>query len=156
MFAKFCKEMGAELYYSLKIKMAVSGKVSDVHLWTQKWPLPVFKWWKAQKCTYVSQMWFPHITGILGWCIWQDEHSLTPHCKVVIIILYYTFFMQLYYIHKESKPTCCTILFFICSLISKMLQSDLLAIFRESYAVMFQLKFSHVVTTVVVCTIINY
>jgi hypothetical protein len=31
------------------------------------------------------------------------------------MILYYTFSMQLYYIHKESRPTCCTILLFICS-----------------------------------------
>jgi len=42
------------------------------------------------------------------------------------------------------------------SYIFNMFRSDLLAIFRELYAVMFQLKVSHVVTTVVVCTIINY
>ena len=31
------------------------------------------------------------------------------------MILYYTFSMELYYIHKESRKTCCTILLFICS-----------------------------------------
>jgi hypothetical protein len=31
------------------------------------------------------------------------------------MILYYPFSMQLYYIHKESRPTCCTILPCICS-----------------------------------------
>ena len=31
------------------------------------------------------------------------------------MILYHTFSMQLYYIHKESRPTCCMVLLFICS-----------------------------------------
>jgi hypothetical protein len=34
-------------------------------------------------------------------------------CKM---ILYYTFSVHLYYIYKESRPTFCTILFFVCSL----------------------------------------
>jgi len=65
--------------------------------------------------------------------------------------------MQLYFIHKESVPTHCTILL-ICSYISNMFRSDLLAIFSEWwYAVVYQRKayLTHVVTTVVVFTIIK-
>ena len=42
--------------------------------------------------------------------------------------------------HKESKPTCCAVLLLICNYISNMVWPDLLAIFRESHAAMFQLR----------------
>lgn len=59
------------------------------------------------------------------------------------------------FIHKESKPTCRTMLLFICSYISNMFLPDLLAIFQESHAAKFNLELSHVITAVVVFIIIK-
>jgi hypothetical protein len=49
-------------------------------------------------------------------------------CQLSMTISHYTSSLQLYYIHKESKPTICTILLFICNKIFKMFRLDLLAI----------------------------
>jgi len=110
MFAKFCKETGAEHFFTILQKSRwLSQEKFLLCIFELRNDRYQYKWWKAQKCRCVSQLWFPHTISILGWCMWQDEHSLTPQCKAMIIILYYTFFMPLYYTHKEPKPTCCTI-----------------------------------------------
>jgi hypothetical protein len=104
MFAKFCKETGAEHFFTILQKSRwLSLEKFLLCIFKLRKDRYKYKWWKAQKCTSVSQLWFPHTISILRWCIRQDEHSLTPQCKEMIIILYYTFFMQLYYTQKESK-----------------------------------------------------
>jgi len=59
--------------------------------------------------------------------------------------------VQLYYIHKESKLTCCTVLIF--SQISNMFRPDWLAIFMESYAAIFQIR---IISYGYSCCVYNY
>ena len=81
-------------------------------------------------------------------------HGLREDCNKPIVSCY-TFSLQFYYIHEESKPTCCTVILLIFSWLSNMFRPDLLAIFRRHMQRFFHLELSHVVTTVVVFTVIK-
>jgi hypothetical protein len=87
----------------------------------------------------------------------RSGKSTKPHSTLIFIL--YVFCATILFTKNKSQSLHSTPFFFSLSLsirsrISIMFWPEVLTIFWESYAVMFQLKLCHVVTTVV-CTIIK-
>jgi hypothetical protein len=70
-------------------------------------------------------------------------------------ISYYKFSLQLYYIHKGSKPTCCTICLFICSQISNIFGQICWPSSWTHIQQWFNLELSNVVTAVILFKMIK-